>query len=63
MLGKDRDVWVYMCLVEWVGLVHLQNTQDPHTQSTCYYSIDRLRFTEHKEWQSAITEIGAVAHL
>lgn len=24
--------------VKWVGLVHLQNTQDPHIQSTCYYS-------------------------
>lgn len=29
---------LYMCSVEWVGLVHLQNTQDPHIRSTCYYS-------------------------
>lgn len=42
MLDKERGVWVYMCAgrisVEWVGLVHLQNTQDPRIQSTCYYS-------------------------
>lgn len=33
---------MYMCSgrisEEWVGLVHLQNTQDPRIQSTCYYS-------------------------
>lgn len=43
MLDKERNVWVYMCLgrmsVEWVGLVHLQNTQDSHIQSTCYCSV------------------------
>lgn len=43
MLDKERDVWAYMCLgrmsVEWVGLVHLQYTQDSHIQSTCYCSV------------------------
>lgn len=42
MLDKERRVWVYMCSgrisEEWVGLVHLQHTQDPRIQSTCYYS-------------------------
>lgn len=42
MLDKERGVWVYMCSgrisQEWVELVYHQNTQDPHIQSTCYYS-------------------------
>lgn len=42
MVDKEGGVTVYMCLrrisVEWVVLVHFQNTQDPHTQSTCSYS-------------------------
>ncbi len=50
---------MYMCTgrisVEWVGLVHLQNTQDPHIQSTCYYS-NRLnrQITFHRAQRMAV---------
>lgn len=41
--------------VEWVGLVHLQNTQDPHIRSTCYYS-NRLnrQITFHRAQRMAV---------
>lgn len=59
MLDKERDVWVYMCsgrtLVEWAGLVHLQNTQDSRIQSTCYYSNSLNRqITFHRAQRMAV---------
>lgn len=50
------------------GIGSPPNTQDSHIQSTCSYSNSlnrQITLTEHKEWQSAITEIveRAATHL
>lgn len=59
MFNNERVVWVYMCLggmsVECVGLVHLQNTQDSHIQSTCYYSNSlKPQITFHRAQRMAV---------
>lgn len=59
MFNNERVVWVYMCSggmsVDCVGLVHLQNTQDSHIQSTCYYSNSlKPQITFHRAQRMAV---------
>lgn len=59
VLGEDVGI-------EWVGLVHLQNTQDSHIQSTCYYSNSlNEQITFHRAQRMAVCnhrDMGKSSH-